>query len=852
MLLLESIHAFLAAKAAKQENSLLDRVVDTSKSLELQINAAQDNGELVAGARNTYSDGLTTWGSIRIPRNAGCDPKFDDGTPISWVLDEHAEAIGSTGWNWRERVSLWVGFDIDSKAGHSGGLDEAALQAVIEAASRVPYIEIRRSSSGKGIHLYAFFNSIDSVQNHTIHAALAKVVLVKMGQDAGFDFSPYVDVCGGNMWVWRRNQTPESFSLIKPHAGLISEWSGKSDPLYSLPEDWRNQIPAPKNVPEKCTAGCITILSDAQKDFINTLVSKPYSAIWHADKHCLHAHTRAIQETHAELKLRGVFKTISAGEHPSECNCFCYPLDDDAWRVVRFSQGVKEDDTWIQDGSGWTSCVINEGINLSSAAELFNGVEIPKSGGYVFENSAEAEQAALAIGHTLVIPAEFADRRIKLDTQKDGRLVVSLERHPEDDTPANWCAEKRAWFQRILGTKPEKQQSDIGERFRYVYEDTDQRGKASLWFRHFYQWDLVDSIHAAHVIKKHLHDANATSDILGHAIEHPWYFDDIPFGPEEDGNKWRLRSAQLRVQPTTRSPVHPTWDKVLNHTFAQLDDAVGQDPWCKKYGIKTGRDYAILWIASMIRKPFDRKPYLFLAGEEDCGKTTFHESLRYLITNNGIMDISNIISGRDMFTGAIRHTVLAYIEEKSFKNMPAAAELMRKLTGDKYVDLRAMRREQIQIKNKLHFIHVANTMEAAPFGPTKDTRITLVWVDRIKDYIPQAILRGLLQAEAPHFLRTLLEVALPPTDRSRFCLPIIETDHKRGLQDAHKSLINRFIDDNCKRGAGIPIDEFCLRYSNWARERTDFDGNDSKQYIMSILPIGCPTTTNMVSNLTWK
>ena len=46
-----------------------------------------------------------------------------------------------------------------------------------------------------------------------------------------------------------------------------------------------------------------------------------------------------------------------------------------AWAVRRFSLGVREDDTWDQDGSGWTRCYLNKEPTLEIACRAFGGLE---------------------------------------------------------------------------------------------------------------------------------------------------------------------------------------------------------------------------------------------------------------------------------------------------------------------------------------------------------------------------------------------------------------------------------------------------------------------------------------------
>jgi len=83
-----------------------------------------------------------------------------------------------TGWDWQKRCSRFVAFDFDSLVSHAKGigLSDDALEKIKEAASSLPYVEVRRSTGGSGLHLYVYLDGIPT-QNHTEHAALARCIL---------------------------------------------------------------------------------------------------------------------------------------------------------------------------------------------------------------------------------------------------------------------------------------------------------------------------------------------------------------------------------------------------------------------------------------------------------------------------------------------------------------------------------------------------------------------------------------------------------------------------------------------------------------------------------------------------
>ena len=206
----ESIGKFLRARAADANRDLIDR---WTPAMETQINVSASNGDPVEGKRNTWTDGHMTWHHIRMPKNADSAPTWSD-YPIGYPLDLYAEGIGSTGWDWQTRSSCWVAFDFDSITSHAKGVGilDSELEKVKEAASALPYVEVRRSTGGGGIHLYVYLDGIPTA-NHTEHAALARAVLGMMSSVTGFDFASQIDCCGGNMWLWHRKMSAKNRGL---------------------------------------------------------------------------------------------------------------------------------------------------------------------------------------------------------------------------------------------------------------------------------------------------------------------------------------------------------------------------------------------------------------------------------------------------------------------------------------------------------------------------------------------------------------------------------------------------------------------------------------------------------------
>ena len=284
-------------------------------NIECQVNAAQDNGERVQGdfkgrKWHGWTDGIQTWKSFRIPWKAKSNPEYTD-SEIKWNLEEHCDAIGLTGWDWKNKLSRWVAFDFDSMVGHAEGLSNDELINVREAACDIPWVTVRKSTSGKGLHLYIFLEPT-TTSNHTEHAALARAILGTMCALTGFDFESKVDACGGNMWVWHRKmKDTDGLTLIK-----------QGELLTDMPVNWRDHIDVingkkrralPQNVEETFEelAGQKpkVKLDEDHRQLIDCLKELEALWWWDQDYHMLVTHTYYVQKAHEELGLKGIFKT---------------------------------------------------------------------------------------------------------------------------------------------------------------------------------------------------------------------------------------------------------------------------------------------------------------------------------------------------------------------------------------------------------------------------------------------------------------------------------------------------------------------------------------------------------------
>ena len=114
--------------------------------------------------------------------------------------------------------------------------------------------------------------------------------------------------------------------------------------------------------------------------------------------------------------------------------------------------------------------------------------------------------------------------------------------------------------------------------------------------------------------------------------------------------------------------------------------------------------------------------------------------------------------------------------------------------------------------NTTHWCQMANNRDSLPIFPG-DARIIIMYVADLMNEIPKEILLTRLKEEAPHFMRTLLDLQLPAfTGRLR--LPIITTSSKEAAEEAGRDALEVFLKDNTFHVPGAKIDfkDFYLQF----------------------------------------
>lgn len=837
----EAIKKFLEAKTHPELAQLYNA------HMEVQVNVAKDDGEKEKGEYKgkeyvVWTNGREKWKSFRIPYKAMTDsPEFSD-PEMSFSLDLHAEGIGMTGWDWKAQRSLWCAYDFDTIVGHSDRhtkkLTDAELENIVKLVENVPWVTLRKSTGGGGLHLYVFVNV--ETKTHTEHAALARAILNMLSALVGFEFATKVDTCGGNMWVWHRKLKGDGLKLIK--AGVA---------LEDIPKDWRNHVPVVSQRTQRVTLQDIKEpdmfdqltgqrakqpLDTGHKTLIEWLQKSKAFWWWDNDLWMLVTHTSHLKDAHTDLKLRGRFETLARGEEKGhDHNCYAFPIKDGAWVVRRYTQKTDEAPTWQVDSKGWTRCFYNRKTDLRSAA-LANGGIVHPTGGYAFNSVKSISGVLTDLNLDMALPYEGItdERKCRITWQKkdESQVTFWIESFYRDQSrvakasssptfvepttsPGGWILEKKNhWiklFEIIAEEEPDKVENYDDLLRHVVSENHEDRG----WLvRSSGGWRDEPLTHAKAALGASGFPAKEINDIIGTQVLSPWTLVNKPFLPEYPGNReWNRNAAQIAFTPSSYVPetIPASWASVLSHCGSGLDEVVKIDPWCQKHNVMTGADYLLLWVTSMLRFPYAPLPYLFFYGEQNSGKSTFHIALKELFTK-GYMRADYALSSTNDFNGELLNAVLCVIEEKDFKNSKATYNKMKDWVTSPDVVIHIKGATPYMVKNTTKWVHCANGPENCPIF-SGDTRITMICVPKLEKVVPPNEFMPKLIAEAPDFLAYLNHIEIPPSN-DRLNIPVLTTNDKLYMAQVNRSPVEIFIEEHCHEidGQAIRFSDFYERF----------------------------------------
>lgn len=754
------------------------------------------------------------WKDFRIPWNSGTDAEYED-TEQRWSLEDHALGIGSTGWNWEQGVSEWFGFDFDSVANHASygkALNDVDMARVLGAVSTLDWVEVRRSKSGRGHHLYVTLDDPIQTANHHEHAALARAILHLMSGLVGEHLASSVDCVGGNIWLWHRDQGPGAFELVK---------EGTKIEARLVPADWRRHLDVTRSkrrrVASPAATGSEDDFDDLQKRTRRVELDDEHKALlawhaqhnaevdwaWDADYHMLRTHSAALKRAHIELGMRGIYYTASEGHDLMTGNCFGFPLQNGAWEIRRHGKGADEHAAWNRDSSGWTRCVLNTPASLDQVCKA-NGGTLDSDGVYHFDRL----DAAIAATRDLDVVLDGLDDylyRPALVFMKKGKAVVRFERHDSDEVPTGWIKAKAKvkWWERVFDHTEPRETVDIPDEIVRAVVASGTHSGFYLWSRGLWVDQPAGNVEKA-LMAAHGMSSTDAKQHMGVALLNHWTEVVEPFADEYPGDrKWNRQGARLSKLPVQGE--HPYWDKLLAHLGRGLDESIAEDPWCRKYGVVDGAHYLKLWCASMFQFPRLRLPYLFFfSPEQGTGKSLFHEALSMFFQHDrGYVNAKIALTSKGDFTARLLGAILCVVEEVDLKRDKNSYAKIKDWTMNPRITIHPKGKDDYDTPNYTHWIQCANASDHCPIA-AGDTRIVMVRVPKPSEEIPKEVFRSHLEEEASAFLYTLMELDIPPTaDRLR--IPTVTTSVKEDAEESSMDDLQVFLRDHCARMPGAMI-----------------------------------------------
>jgi len=760
------------------------------EGLELQVIVAQDDGERDGKG---FKKDDEKWFNVRLQST---ESKIRD-----IYFTQHIEAVGMTGWDYKNKVSRWVGFDFDSIVGHKQGLTEGQLNEIIEKAKTVPYIEIRRSTSGKGLHFYIPIEKCPEIGTRTLHITLAKNILSNLSALLNFDFKSKVDGCGGVLWVWSRRMGHSSFSIVKE---ATSKFDASTIELVEEKEDRKSKV-------KELTANLKYIdLSTEHRKLLEYFSAKGYSWYWDAELNMLVTHTYFLSQAHTDLKMKGVFYTNSEGKGGvNDRNCFAFPMRNGAWIVRRYHPNTQEHEFWKTDKSGWTYCFFNRIPTLDDLHKIFEGA-VDSTGKYVFPRVDCIREILKYLSPTikLDVPEFAAHRQYKIKVLKDAKIAIITDKL-DGETFKGWIAQKKTW-EKVIPILEEENEVQIPDN---VVRHVIGAGKDAGWFVYSTGWINEPRINISSALVSMGYPPATITEILGQCILKPWSLVVKPFQPEYTGNReWNKFGPQLLFSPAPGT--FSLWTNILEHLGKNLTQSVLNHPWCKAYNITTGGEYLKYWLASMFKYPNEPLPYLFFYGPQGSGKSTLHESIALLV-NKGVVKADNALTSQQRFNGELAGAILCAVEETNLKNSKGAYERIKEWVTGKTISIHPKTQTPFDIDNTTHWVQCANSADACPVA-VGDTRICVIRVDMPLITTPKSKLQELLKIEAPAFLYELLNLEIPaPVDRLR--IPLVETEEKKEEQIAGANLVEQFIYDECNlvNGHFVSYSDFIAKFHQY-------------------------------------
>ncbi|MCD0462255.1 primase-helicase family protein [Roseiconus lacunae] len=718
----QSLEGYLNARA--NEVAHADLIQRWHWGMETQIQVRQGDGEPVDGKRNTFTDGVREWWHIRVPKNAKGTPDFRD-YEIDWLLRNHVEAIGSTGWNWIEKRSKWMGADFDAIVGHAAGvgISDEELEEVRRRAADLPWVEVRRSTRGRGYHLYTYLEDEGiEIPNHTAHAAVCRAVLAQMSASTGFDFQAKVDVCGGNMWIdnFELDGDTTGLTLVVPATEPFKLSSIQWDDQLEVIQGTRTSVRVPGIATDEAdefdmltSSRSRVKLDDTHRAIQHALIARGVVCNYVPDHNLFQLHTAGLkmliddENACEELGLQGVFDTLSPGTNLAEPNAFAFPEPDGSLIVYRFGRQVNETVNWMTTVDGWVKTTFNGPIDVESTLELSGGVLLPDGKSFQFHSlSAALAAAGKCIGfQSGVCPERLAERPCDVSFNDHGDLILTVDRESIDPITVQGFARKGAKKWTSVLRRKGQSATSTGDRYEIdaIVRRVQNRGAKPLgyYLRSHGQWrqidktELRDSLAVAGIPK------NEMTNVCGKLVHDSWTEVCLHGHPEYPGDRQWNRNPWAPVKPM-RGEL-PYWQKLFDHIGKALDSGTKRDPWCQQHGID-GSLWLYHWFGCIYRDPYCRVPAICCYSRgKGRGKTLVLQGCKVMCPEHW-GDIYRPLT--DRFNQELEGKVFGLSDEKDLRKGDAM-ELQRYVTDCSLV-IRDMNKIAYATENSLHIVAAAN------------------------------------------------------------------------------------------------------------------------------------------------
>lgn len=753
------------------------------------------------------------------------DYRVEETKNMSYLLNSMTR-FGVSGWDYHNKTSHFLSIDVDLAGTKKiDGVTQERMDEIITACSGLPYLEVRKSTHGKGLLIRAFLQEGISSETNMEHKKLCKTLIQQINQDTKLELvlGKDVDKYGEIAWIWSSEQNEDSFALLSAHIDYYEPKEVESEATPRIFVDCDIQA-----VEEE---GFWSSLTDKTKECLDWIKGKDgiveYNVAQNEDKEdfgCIKLHTFMLQRAHAHFNLCGKFETVASGSNTRDVNCFAIPTTNGGLRVIRYGGGNEKG--WMVDDKGRSFCMFNDALTLSATAHKFGG-QLDPGNGYLFDSLTNAIKCLNTYTKEKVAcPDIYKDRKAAIKLIDSSNIQVRVDKeYSQERAMADGWHNGRGYFKTTIQVHiPED--NDIGltdEEIGLVKENTRHivmhyNSANTMWqIKTRGAWVKKGASEVDPFITS-FGFGNKAKAIRGMLMRESLFGIDVPFGKEILGKHTvNITKAKLNVEPEKVKDIS-TWWAFLLHIGSYLTPFIKQDLVCQELGIRDGKDYLVLWIALSIRKPALRLPYLFLFGEQETGKSMFHEVLGHLLSPSSFARGDRALTDAKAFNGDLMGATHIILEEVDFSANPLAYNRLKDYVTAEDISIRALYMDAMIMPNYTHWIQVANSASYCPVE-SKDTRVTMIKVSKPVNPRPKHELSDALKKEAPQFLQHLLSMDLP-NFKGRLAMPVIKTDAKDEVTETRSNNVECYIEDCIvsKNGAFELLTDIYSNYVAYCKE----------------------------------